>query len=203
MIQKVRVRFAPSPTGLLHIGNARTALFNLLFAKRNQGDLILRIEDTDLERSTDASMDQILQDLRWLGVLWDEGPEKDGSYGITVNSGTGDFRFTPNSGKIWVETKFKVEEDKWYYIAMTANDSGVSFYIDGKKQGDTNEPLVFNTNIINIGHGPAYPVNGAVDEVKFWSKALTPDEVNAAMKGNAAVQPSGEKLVTRWAYIKL
>jgi glutamyl-tRNA synthetase/nondiscriminating glutamyl-tRNA synthetase len=81
MTPGVRVRFAPSPTGFLHIGNARTALFNFLFAKRNQGDLILRIEDTDLERSTDASMDQILQDLRWLGVLWDEGPEKDGSYG--------------------------------------------------------------------------------------------------------------------------
>lgn len=77
----VRVRFAPSPTGFLHIGNARTALFNFLFAKQNQGDLILRIEDTDLERSTDASMNQILQDLRWLGVLWDEGPDKDGSCG--------------------------------------------------------------------------------------------------------------------------
>ena len=81
MIQKVRVRFAPSPTGLLHIGNARTALFNLLFAKQNQGRLILRIEDTDLERSTDASMGDILEDLRWLGVLWDEGPDRDGPDG--------------------------------------------------------------------------------------------------------------------------
>lgn len=81
MIQKVRVRFAPSPTGLLHIGNARTALFNLLFAKRNQGALILRIEDTDLERSTDASIENIIKDLRWLGVLWDEGPDQDGPDG--------------------------------------------------------------------------------------------------------------------------
>ena len=81
MIPSVRVRFAPSPTGFLHIGNARTALFNFLFAKRNQGAFILRIEDTDLERSTDASMDQIIQDLHWLGVLWDEGPDKEGSYG--------------------------------------------------------------------------------------------------------------------------
>jgi glutamyl-tRNA synthetase len=78
MTSTVRVRFAPSPTGLLHIGNARTALFNFLFAKRNGGALILRIEDTDLERSTDASIDEIIKDLRWLGVLWDEGPDHGG-----------------------------------------------------------------------------------------------------------------------------
>jgi nondiscriminating glutamyl-tRNA synthetase len=81
MTSTVRVRFAPSPTGLLHIGNARTALFNFLFAKRNQGVLILRIEDTDLERSTDASIDGIIKDLRWLGVLWDEGPDQGGPHG--------------------------------------------------------------------------------------------------------------------------
>ena len=81
MTSTVRVRFAPSPTGLLHIGNARTALFNFLFAKRNQGVLTLRIEDTDLERSTDASIDEIIKDLRWLGVLWDEGPDRGGPHG--------------------------------------------------------------------------------------------------------------------------
>jgi glutamyl-tRNA synthetase len=81
MTPKVRVRFAPSPTGLLHIGNARTALFNFLFAKRHQGTFILRIEDTDLERSTDVSMDQILKDLQWLGIGWDEGPDRGGSEG--------------------------------------------------------------------------------------------------------------------------
>ncbi len=77
MTPKVRVRFAPSPTGLLHIGNARTALFNFLFAKRNQGTFILRIEDTDLERSTDVSMDQITQRSPMAGVLWDEGPDRE------------------------------------------------------------------------------------------------------------------------------
>jgi len=81
MTPKVRVRFAPAPTGLLHIGNARTALFNFLFARRHQGTLVLRIEDTDLERSDDASMDRIMEDLRWLGILWDEGPDRDGSTG--------------------------------------------------------------------------------------------------------------------------
>jgi nondiscriminating glutamyl-tRNA synthetase len=78
MISDVRVRFAPSPTGLLHIGNARTAVFNYLFAKRHQGTLVLRIEDTDVERSTDASIDLILEDLRWLGIHWDEGPDQGG-----------------------------------------------------------------------------------------------------------------------------
>ena len=81
MIPNVRVRFAPAPTGLLHIGNARTALFNFLFAKRHQGTFVLRIEDTDLERSTDTSMDRIIEDLKWLGITWEEGPDRDGSVG--------------------------------------------------------------------------------------------------------------------------
>jgi glutamyl-tRNA synthetase len=71
---KVRVRFAPSPTGYLHVGGARTALFNWLFARRQQGTLILRIEDTDFERSTDEMVEGILKGMRWLGLDWDEGP---------------------------------------------------------------------------------------------------------------------------------
>ncbi len=74
----LRVRFAPSPTGLLHVGNARTALFNWLLARANGGVVILRIEDTDVERSTAASADAILDDLRWLGLDWDEGPDVGG-----------------------------------------------------------------------------------------------------------------------------
>ncbi len=81
MTTSVRVRFAPAPTGLLHIGNARTAMFNYIFAKHHQGTFILRIEDTDLERSSDTSIDHILQDLKWLGILWDEGPDKGGPNG--------------------------------------------------------------------------------------------------------------------------
>jgi nondiscriminating glutamyl-tRNA synthetase len=70
----VRVRFAPSPTGLLHVGNARTALYNWLFARRLHGVFLLRIEDTDLERSEARYEDQLIEDLRWLGLEWDEGP---------------------------------------------------------------------------------------------------------------------------------
>jgi glutamyl-tRNA synthetase len=71
---KVRTRFAPSPTGLLHIGGARTALFSWLYARKTQGEFILRIEDTDLERSTQASIDAILEAMDWLDLQYDEGP---------------------------------------------------------------------------------------------------------------------------------
>ncbi len=82
MISHVRrVRFAPSPTGDLHVGNARTALFNWLFAKHYGGDFILRIEDTDQERTSFVFEKNILEDLKWLSIEWDEGPEKDGSLG--------------------------------------------------------------------------------------------------------------------------
>ena len=77
----MRVRFAPSPTGHLHVGNARTALFNWLLARGQGGTFILRIEDTDLERSTKASEQAILDDLRWMGLQWDEGVEAGGDYG--------------------------------------------------------------------------------------------------------------------------
>lgn len=76
---KTRVRFAPSPTGLLHVGNARTALFNWLFARRTGGEFILRIEDTDLERSEARYEKQLIEDLIWLGLTWDEGPDEVGS----------------------------------------------------------------------------------------------------------------------------
>lgn len=80
-MSRVRVRFAPSPTGYLHVGGARTALYNWLFARHENGDFILRIEDTDAERSTDESTTTILEALRWLGLDWDEGPEVGGPVG--------------------------------------------------------------------------------------------------------------------------
>ena len=76
-----RVRFAPSPTGYLHVGGARTALFNWLFARRHGGVMVLRIEDTDVERSSGEMVTGILDGLRWLGLDWDEGPEVGGGHG--------------------------------------------------------------------------------------------------------------------------
>jgi len=80
-IKQVRVRFAPSPTGPLHVGGARTALFNYLFAKKNKGKFILRVEDTDKERSKQQWTDEIIEELKWLGIKWDEGPDIDGKLG--------------------------------------------------------------------------------------------------------------------------
>jgi len=76
-----RVRLAPSPTGWFHVGNARTGLFNYLFARKNGGKFILRVEDTDKERSKKEYEENMLAGLRWLGIEWDEGPEKSGSFG--------------------------------------------------------------------------------------------------------------------------
>ena len=75
-----RVRFAPSPTGYLHVGGARTALFNWLLARRTGGTFVLRIEDTDMERSSDAMVQGILDGMRWLGLTWDEGPDVGGPH---------------------------------------------------------------------------------------------------------------------------
>jgi glutamyl-tRNA synthetase len=81
MTNTVRVRFAPSPTGYLHVGGARTALFNWLFARHHNGVFILRIEDTDRARYRPEALQDIMEGLRWLGLEWDEGPEVGGDYG--------------------------------------------------------------------------------------------------------------------------
>jgi glutamyl-tRNA synthetase len=78
---KVRVRYAPSPTGYPHVGNIRTALFNWLFARHSGGSFIVRIEDTDVNRKVEGATEAILDGLRWLGIEWDEGPEVEGKYG--------------------------------------------------------------------------------------------------------------------------
>lgn len=81
MAEKIRTRFAPSPTGYLHVGGARTALYSWLYAKATGGEFILRVEDTDEARSTQESLDMVLSDLKWLGLDWQEGPEVGGDFG--------------------------------------------------------------------------------------------------------------------------
>ena len=71
---KIKTRFAPSPTGYLHVGGARTALYSRLFARHNNGEFVLRIEDTDLERSTPEAIEAIMDGMNWLNLAWDEGP---------------------------------------------------------------------------------------------------------------------------------
>ena len=88
-MSNVRVRFAPSPTGFFHIGSARTALFNWLYARHTGGSFILRIEDTDKERNTEEALQVILDGMKWLGLDWDEGPETGGNYGPYFQSERG------------------------------------------------------------------------------------------------------------------
>jgi glutamyl-tRNA synthetase len=86
MPSDIRVRFAPSPTGYLHIGGARTALFNWLFARHHDGKFVLRIEDTDIKRNTEEAMAAIYEGLEWLGLNWDEGPHVGGEFGPYLQS---------------------------------------------------------------------------------------------------------------------
>lgn len=111
---QVRVRFAPSPTGYLHVGNARTALFNWLFARQNQGVFVLRVEDTDIERSRPEYGEKLLEDLRWLGLDWDEGPGKGGRFGPYFQS----LRLDVYSDY----TQRLLEEGKAYYCFCSKED---------------------------------------------------------------------------------
>ena len=77
----VRTRIAPAPSGSIHVGNARTALYNWLFARHHGGTFVLRVEDTDRKRATDEAYRAVIEDLRWLGLQWDEGPEVGGDFG--------------------------------------------------------------------------------------------------------------------------
>lgn len=111
---EIRVRFAPSPTGKLHLGGARTALFNFLFAKKYQGTFILRIEDTDQERSKKEYEKNIMESLRWLGIEWDEGPDIGGKYGPYRQSERGEIY------KKYLEKLLK--EEKAYFCFCTEEE---------------------------------------------------------------------------------
>ena len=132
-----RVRFAPSPTGFLHVGNARTALFNWLFARQQDGVFILRVEDTDVERSTAEYDRKLMEDLRWLGLDWDEGPDVGGEYGPYRQSQRLDFY------REYVEKLLK--EEKAYHCFCShdelekerkkALDAGLTPVYNGKCSG--------------------------------------------------------------------
>jgi len=162
----------------------------------------VEIPDSDTLRDMDEYTAALWINFNEFSADWNHILEKDGSYGITVNSGGGDFRFTPNSGKVWLESKFKPKAGTWYYITMTANSSAITFYVDAVKQSDAQEAVVFNNNTITIAHGPSYMVNAVIDEVKFWAKALSPDDIAVAMKGDAAVTPGVDKVTSTWARVK-
>ena len=119
-MNSVRVRFEPSPTGSVHIGTARAALFNWLYARKTGGSFVLRIADTDKERNTQAALDELLRVLCWLGLDWDEGPEADGGFGPYFQSQRGD---------VYHEYLKKLEETDRVY----EKDGAVFFKLEGER----------------------------------------------------------------------
>ena len=160
-IKEIRVRIAPSPTGPAHIGTARTALFNYLFAKQNKGKFVLRIEDTDKERSEQKWTDEVIEQLKWLGIEWDEGPDIDGKFGPYKQSQRIDIY------KKYLEKL--LEEKKAYYCFCSEEDleakrqdqmsRGLAPKYDGKcrnlskeevqKKITANEPSVIRFKILD------------------------------------------------------
>ncbi len=156
---EVRVRFAPSPTGYLHVGGARTALYNYLFAKKHGGKFILRIEDTDLARSTEDSLKMVIEDLQWLGLQWDEGPDartlKDvGPYGPYYQS-----------RRLELYKKYAdeiISKDQAYYCFMTDDEIDVQRKASMAAGG---QPHI---------HSPYadWPLDKALAEIKSGKKAV-------------------------------
>lgn len=152
-MDEVRVRFAPSPTGYLHIGGARTALFNWLYAKKNGGKLVLRIEDTDTERLKEDSVSQILTSLKWLGLNWDEGPEVGGNVGPYYQSERKDIY-----KKMCQQL---VDEGKAYYCFCTSEDLELA----REKQRAAKNPFRYERTCRDI------PVNIAKERIAAGEKA--------------------------------
>ena len=125
-MSKVRVRFAPSPTGFLHIGSLRTALFNYLIAKSLQGKLVLRIEDTDQKREVKGAVDGLIKILDWAGIKFDEGPNIGGDYGPYVQSERLETykKYMLNAIKSTNENTRRIYRSK----AITINEVSIEFY---------------------------------------------------------------------------
>jgi glutamyl-tRNA synthetase len=125
--KSVRVRLAPSPTGPLHLGTARTGLFNWLFARQNNGKFILRIEDTDIERSEAKYEKDILESLKWLGLEWDEGPQNAELRGLDADSRgkyVGDYGPYRQSERLDIYEKYlkKLFDEDWVYYCFCAKE---------------------------------------------------------------------------------
>ncbi|WP_295158643.1 glutamate--tRNA ligase [uncultured Brachyspira sp.] len=156
-MSEIRVRFAPSPTGFLHIGNARTALFNWLYAKAINGKLILRIEDTDQERSTKEAVDMAIKSLKWLGIDWDEGPEIGGDYGPYFQSERLDI-YKKYTEKL-------MEEGKAYYCFCTSEELEKK----SNMQRTLNQPIIYDGKCrdIPLEEAKRRAANGEPAKIRF------------------------------------
>lgn len=118
----IRVRFAPSPTGFMHVGNARTALFNYLFAKHQKGQWLVRIEDTDQERHQEASIVSILKNLKWLGLDWDEGLFLNSQDELISKGSLGPYRQSERLSLYHQEIEKLIQQDKAYYCFLSEEE---------------------------------------------------------------------------------
>ena len=160
----MKLRIAPSPTGSLHIGNVRTALFNWLYAKANGGTFVVRIDDTDLERSTNEFQQDILDNLRWLGIDWDEGVEVGGEHGDYKQSSRFErYREIANTllknGLAYEDggaIRFKVPRDR----TIRFND-----FVRGDMSFETSD--VEDFVILRSDNTPTYHLASTVDDIDY------------------------------------
>ena len=160
----MKLRIAPSPTGSLHIGNARTALFNWLYAKANGGTFVVRIDDTDMERSTEEHQKNILENLRWLGLDWDEGVDVGGEHGDYKQSSR--FERYREVANHLVEKNFAYEDDGAIRFKVP-KDQTINFkdFVRGDMTFDTSD--VEDFVILRSDNSPTYHLASTVDDVDY------------------------------------
>ncbi|MAE32720.1 MAG: glutamate--tRNA ligase [Actinobacteria bacterium] len=160
----MKLRIAPSPTGSLHIGNARTALFNWLYAKANGGSFVVRIDDTDMERSTEEYQKNILENLRWLGLDWDEGVDVGGEHGNYKQSSRFE-RYREVAHQL-VENNFAYEDDGAVRFKVP-KDRTINFkdFVRGDMTFDTSD--VEDFVILRSDNSPTYHLASTVDDVDY------------------------------------
>ena len=160
----MKLRIAPSPTGSLHIGNARTALFNWLYAKANGGTFVVRIDDTDMERSTVEFQQDILENLRWLGLDWDEGVEVGGEHGDYKQSSRFD-RYREVSNEL-LEKDLAYKDDGAIRFRVP-NDRTIKFkdFVRGEMSFETSD--VEDFVILRSDNTPTYHLASTVDDIDY------------------------------------
>ena len=159
----MKLRIAPSPTGELHIGNARTALFNWLYARKNNGKFLLRIDDTDTERSTPEYIENIVQNLSWLGIDWDEGYELSDSNSYKQSDRFARYEEIANQ---LLENDFAYEDDGAVRFRVE-KDKEIFFqdYIRGDMKFNTND--VEDFVILRSDKSPTYHLASTVDDIDY------------------------------------
>lgn len=177
-MSKVRVRFAPSPTGFFHIGSARTALFNWLYARHTGGTFVLRIEDTDKKRNTPEALRVLLEGMKWMGMDWDEGPEVGGDYGPYFQSQrqpiydeylkklTDAGRTYEKDGAIW----FKLEGERYntyddYLKAEVEKVKAAPIVIDDEVRGRVERAEEMDFVLVRKDGSPGFHLVNVIDDI--------------------------------------